>query len=93
MYFYLFLQVVNSSSSSSTSTTTSRVAKTSSSQRLHHVTSSTSTSEMKAHALKRDLSDIKNSMSEINNLATMGRSTPIGELKLSKPSAMSQIQK
>lgn len=29
---------------------------------------------MKAQALKRDLSEIKNSMSEINNLASMGRS-------------------
>lgn len=36
-----------------------------------------STSERKAHALKRDLSDIKNSMSEINNLAAMGRTQAV----------------
>lgn len=42
-------------------------------------------------ALKRDLSDMKNSMSE---LATMSRTQPtIGnELKLSNPSALSQLQ-
>lgn len=50
---------------------------------------------MKAHALKRDLSDIKNSMSEINNLATIGRTTTptsIGDMKMSNNSAMSQLQ-
>lgn len=51
---------------------------------------------MKAHALKRDLSDIKNSMSEINNLATMGRSTSqqstISDMKMTNSSAMSQLQ-
>ncbi|KAL5293341.1 SARM1 family protein [Megaselia abdita] len=63
-------QVVNSS-------TTTRVEK--KSQRLVTSSSSTSsstssTSERKATALKRDLSEIKNSMSEINDLA-MGRTT------------------
>ncbi|XP_055688007.1 NAD(+) hydrolase sarm1 isoform X5 [Lutzomyia longipalpis] len=79
-------QVVNSSSSSSSSssTTTSRVAKTSSSQRLHHVTAS-STSEMKATALQRNLTDFKNSMTEINNLASMGRTT-------TQTTAMSQLK-
>lgn len=48
-----------------------------------------STSERKAHALKRDLSDIKNSMSEINNLAVMGR-TP-GDMKLSNATTMNQL--
>lgn len=50
---------------------------------------------MKAHALKRDLSDIKNSMSEINNLATIGRTTTptsISDMKMSNNSAMSQLQ-
>ncbi|XP_012157277.1 sterile alpha and TIR motif-containing protein 1 isoform X5 [Ceratitis capitata] len=60
-------QVVNSVN------TTTRVEK----KRLHHITSSsssstssssTSSSEMKTAALKRDLSEIKNSMSEINDL-------------------------
>ncbi|XP_069968192.1 NAD(+) hydrolase sarm1 isoform X3 [Bactrocera oleae] len=64
-------QVVNSS-------TTTRVEK----KRLHHITSSsssstssssTSSSEMKTAALKRDLSEIKNSMSEITDL--VGRNT------------------
>ncbi|XP_037935665.1 NAD(+) hydrolase sarm1-like isoform X2 [Teleopsis dalmanni] len=67
-------QVVNSSS------TTTRVEK--KSQRLHHITSSSSSStsssstssEMKTAALKRDLNDIKNSMSEISDLA-LGRNT------------------
>lgn len=42
-------------------------------------------------ALKRDLNDMKNSMSE---LATMSRTTPTisNELKLSSPSALSQLQ-
>ncbi|XP_017842312.2 sterile alpha and TIR motif-containing protein 1 isoform X1 [Drosophila busckii] len=62
-------QVVNSSSGSSSTTT--RVEK--KSQRLHHITSSSSTSttqasEMKAAAVKRDLTDIKMSMSEIERL-------------------------
>lgn len=96
--FYVLDQVLNSSSTSSTksSTTTSRVAKTSSSQRLHHVSSSTSSSslsssEIKAMALKRDLNDMKNSMSE---LATMSRTTPTiaNELKITSPSALSQLQ-
>ncbi|XP_067643876.1 NAD(+) hydrolase sarm1 isoform X5 [Eurosta solidaginis] len=61
-------QVVNSS-------TTTRVEK----KRLHHITSSssssssTSSSEMKKEALIRDLSEIKNSMSEITDL--VGRNT------------------
>lgn len=48
-----------------------------------------STSERKAHALQRDLSDIKNSMSEINNLASMGRTQC--DMKLSN-SAMGQLK-
>lgn len=96
--FFSFAQVLNSSSTSSTksSTTTSRVAKTSSSQRLHHVSSSTSsssssTSEIKAMALKRDLNDMKNSMSE---LVTISRTQPTiaSEMKLTNPSALSQLQ-
>lgn len=47
-----------------------------------------STSERKAHALKRDLSDIKNSMSEINTLAAMGRTQ--GDMKLSN-TTMNQL--
>lgn len=83
---YLF-QVVNTSTTSTTSSTTSRVAKTS--QRVHHV----QTSEMKANALKRDLNEIKSSMSEINNLvAPLGRPTPINDLKLSNSTTMSQLQ-
>ncbi|CAD7083016.1 unnamed protein product [Hermetia illucens] len=77
-------QVVNSSS------TTTRVAKTSSSQRLHHVTSSTS--EMKAHALQRDLNDFKNSMSEINDLAINRPKQTLGELKLNDNAAMNQLK-
>lgn len=47
---------------------------------------------MKATALKRDLSEIKNSMSEINDLA-MGRTTQnLGDLKLNSSSTMSQLQ-
>ncbi|XP_055324987.1 NAD(+) hydrolase sarm1 isoform X2 [Sitodiplosis mosellana] len=91
--------VLNSSSTSSTksSTTTSRVAKASSSQRLHHVSSSSSTqssSEMKAMALKRDLNDIKNSMSEISSLASMAQPPSItaDEISLSN-SSISELQK
>lgn len=77
-----YSQVLNSSST----TTSSRVAKTTSSQRLHHITSSSSTSSSQSqlstttsgktssgvnpHALQRDLNEFKNSMSEINNLAS-----------------------
>lgn len=50
-----------------------------------------STSERKAHALKRDLSDIKNSMSEINNLAAMGRTQGVGDIKLSSATTMNQL--
>lgn len=50
-----------------------------------------STSERKAHALKRDLSDIKNSMSEINNLAAMGRTQGVGDIKLSNATTMNQL--
>lgn len=50
-----------------------------------------STSERKAHALKRDLSDIKNSMSEINNLAVMGRTQGVGDMKLSNTTTMNQL--
>lgn len=52
---------------------------------------SSSSSEMKALALKRDLNDMKNSMSE---LATMGRTQQSigGDLKLSNSSTMSQLQ-
>lgn len=50
-----------------------------------------STSERKAHALKRDLSDIKNSMSEINNLAAMGRTQGVGDIKLSNATKMNQL--
>lgn len=81
----------SSTSSTKSSTTTSRVAKTSSSQRLHHMSSSSSSSssstqssEMKAMALKRDLNDIKNSMSEISTMATIPQPQSIAEdLKLS----------
>ncbi|XP_034658729.1 sterile alpha and TIR motif-containing protein 1 isoform X3 [Drosophila subobscura] len=74
-------QVVNSSSS-----TTTRVEK--KSQRLHHhITSSSSSSssttqalstssEMKAAAVKRDLTNIQKSMSEINDLANSATATP-----------------
>ncbi|XP_037043747.1 NAD(+) hydrolase sarm1 isoform X4 [Bradysia coprophila] len=80
-------QVVNSSTTTSSSTLTST------SQRLHHVrsTSEMSTSERKAHALKRDLSDIKNSMSEINTLAAMGRTQGVGDIKLSNTTTMNQL--
>ncbi|GAB0093847.1 Sterile alpha and TIR motif-containing protein 1 [Sergentomyia squamirostris] len=86
-------QVVNSSStsSSSSSTTTSRVAKTSSSQRLHHVTAS-STSEMKATALQRNLTDFKNSMTEINNLASMGRTTQASTMSQLKSKIRSSLE-
>lgn len=50
-----------------------------------------SSSERKAHALKRDLSDIKNSMSEINNLAAMGRTPGVGDIKLSNTTTMNQL--
>lgn len=70
---------------SSSATSSSRIAKTTSSQRLHHITSSSSTSSTQSqtiasgnvgivvvnpHVLQRDLNEFKNSMSEINNLAS-----------------------
>ncbi|CAG9799194.1 unnamed protein product [Chironomus riparius] len=82
-------QVLNSSSASSSS---SRIAKTTSSQRLHHITSSSSTSSTQSqtissgnvgsvvvnpHVLQRDLNEFKNSMSEINNLASRSTMTNI----------------
>ncbi|XP_070496571.1 NAD(+) hydrolase sarm1-like isoform X1 [Chironomus tepperi] len=82
-------QVLNSSSASSSS---SRIAKTTSSQRLHHITSSSSTSSTQSqtissgnvgsvvvnpHVLQRDLNEFKNSMSEINNLASRSAMTNI----------------
>lgn len=81
--------VLNSSSASSSS---SRIAKTTSSQRLHHITSSSSTSSTQSqtissgnvgsvvvnpHVLQRDLNEFKNSMSEINNLASRSTMTNI----------------
>lgn len=83
-------QVLNSSQT----TTSSRVNKTTSSQRLHQITASSSTSSQSSqsqlstttsgsnvnpHALQRDLNEFKNSMSEINNLAT--RSNQLSELQ------------
>lgn len=80
--------VLNSSSASSSS----RIAKTTSSQRLHHITSSSSTSSTQSqtissgnvgsvvvnpHVLQRDLNEFKNSMSEINNLASRSAMTTI----------------
>lgn len=47
-----------------------------------------STSE-RAHAVKRDLSDIKNSMSEITTIAGMGRTA--GDLKLKNSPAMNHL--
>lgn len=81
-------QVLNSSST----TTSSRVAKKTSSQRLITASSSTSSqssqsqlstttsgSAVNPHALQRDLNEFKNSMSEINNLAS--RSNQMAELQ------------
>jgi hypothetical protein len=53
---------------------------------------------MKAHALKKDLSEMQSSMSEINNLASMGRTTKqmnqLNDIKLSNTSTtMSELQK
>lgn len=81
LFFSYKFQVVNSSKTTS-STLTSHAT---SSQ--YHITS-----EMKAQALKRDLSEIKNSMSEINNLASMGRSTQQSSSAISSNSAMSKLQ-
>lgn len=56
---------------------------------------------MKAQALKRGLSDMQNSMSEITDLATMGRTSTssstttqstMGEIKMSNNSTMSKLQ-
>lgn len=76
---------------SSTSTTTSRVAKTSSSQRLHHVTSTTSTSEMKAHEFQSDLNALKKSMEEINT-SIKKKENPMGEISLSNESTMDKLR-
>ncbi|XP_016974573.1 NAD(+) hydrolase sarm1 isoform X4 [Drosophila rhopaloa] len=93
-------QVVNSSSS-----TTTRVEK--KSQRLHHhITSSSSSSsttqalstssEMKAAEIKRDLTNIQKSMSEINDLAKEritggpGSITTTSSSAITAPSTMSQ---
>ncbi|XP_017074001.1 NAD(+) hydrolase sarm1 isoform X2 [Drosophila eugracilis] len=94
-------QVVNSSSSS----TTTRVEK--KSQRLHHhITSSSSSSsttqalstssEMKAAEIKRDLTNIQKSMSEINDLAKEritggpGSISTTSASAITAPSTMSQ---
>ncbi|XP_016933916.2 NAD(+) hydrolase sarm1 isoform X4 [Drosophila suzukii] len=94
-------QVVNSSSS-----TTTRVEK--KSQRLHHhITSSSSSSsttqalstssEMKAAEIKRDLTNIQKSMSEINDLAKEritggpGSISTTSTSALTAPSTMSQM--
>lgn len=50
--------------------------------------------EFRIAALKRDLSDIHNSMSEISSLATMTQPTAItDELKLSPSPSICQLQK
>lgn len=48
---------------------------------------------MKAHALKRDLNEIKSSMSEINNIASMGQLNQINDIKLSNNPTMSELKK
>lgn len=67
---------------------------------MSSTSSSSSTSEMnvgnerRITALKRDLNDIKSSMSEISSLATMSQPSSISDdLKISNPSSICQLQK
>lgn len=72
----LCYQVLNSSSTSSTtksSTTTSRVAKSSTQRQIL----SSSSSSSKAIAIQRDLSDMKNSMSEMSTLTLENSGSPL----------------
>lgn len=75
-FFCLCYQVLNSSSTSSTtksSTTTSRVAKSSTQRQIL----SSSSSSSKAIAIQRDLSDMKNSMSEMSTLTLENSGSPL----------------